>query len=91
MYICVINNQELILLHKNVPSNPQQLLNTISLYGKDIVTGAGIRRKIEVYAEHENIPDSGFIKPIDAAVSIGIVELSREEGLTAEGERIYTF
>lgn len=39
MYICVIDNQGLILLHKNVPSNPQQLLNAISPYGKDIVIG----------------------------------------------------
>jgi len=40
MYICVLDQSDQILLHRNLPAEPQRFLDTISPYRQDIVVCA---------------------------------------------------
>jgi hypothetical protein len=37
MYICIIDNQGITVLHKNIPAGPQRFLKLIAPYREDIV------------------------------------------------------
>ena len=37
MYVCVLDQSDQILLHRNLPAEPQRFLDTIAPYRQDIV------------------------------------------------------
>ncbi len=40
MYLCIINQEVAIVLHKNIKTNPETFLKTIAPYREDIVVAA---------------------------------------------------